>query len=304
MPRIARIKNSAGIYHIMVRSISDIPLFRNSQDKDQYLKLIKKYLIIFRFKVYAYCLMTTHAHIIIDCSGADISKIMKSINQSYAAYFNKKYNRHGHLFQDRFHSKIIDNEKYLINLSVYIHNNPKDIEKYKDNVEKYKYSSLGIYLDLSSDKLEILDTNFILQHFSDDKASAEKSYHELIKRFSNTSKEIDVEFKKVGTECRSERKILIRNFTPEEIINFIQEYTDSHFNIHIKFNHKVTIAKSLCVLIMRSLCNFTFKQICSIIGNITESSIWRLCDKGYSLITTDDGYKNLLDNIIERYSAA
>lgn len=304
MPRIARIKNSAGIYHIMVRSISDVPLFKNSQDKEKYLKLIKKYLNIFRFKVYAYCLMTTHAHLIIDCSGADISKIMKSINQSYAAYFNNKYNRHGHVFQDRFHSKIIDNDKYLINLSIYIHNNPKDIAKYKDNVEKYKYSSLGIYLGLALDKFAILDTNFILQHFNDNKSLAQKSYIELIKNFSNKSQEIDIEFKKEGTECRSERKILIRNISPKEIVDFISEYTNAPFNIHIKFNHKATVLKSLSILIMRSLCNFTFKQICSIIGNITESNTWQLCDKGYSLITTDNNYKNLLNDIIDRYSAA
>ena len=82
MPRVARVKHENGIYHIMVRSISDIPLFRDSADKDKYLQLIKKYQGIYLFKVYAYCLMTTHGHMAIDCCGADISKIMKSINQS------------------------------------------------------------------------------------------------------------------------------------------------------------------------------------------------------------------------------
>ena len=85
MPRIARIKKLEGIYHIMVRSISDVSLFKDSKDKDIYLLLIKKYQKIYLFKVYAYCLMQTHGHIAIDCCGADISKIMKSINQCYAA---------------------------------------------------------------------------------------------------------------------------------------------------------------------------------------------------------------------------
>jgi REP element-mobilizing transposase RayT len=89
MPRCARIKSSDSIYHIMVRSISDVDLFCTNQDKDKYLSLIKKYQVLFAFKVYAYCIMNTHAHLIIDSAGADISRIMHAINQSYAQYYNK-----------------------------------------------------------------------------------------------------------------------------------------------------------------------------------------------------------------------
>lgn len=127
IPRTARVKSPAGIYHIMIRSISDTPLFKNDIDKNKYLELIRKNQNIFLFKMYSYCLMTTHAHFIIDSAGADVSKFMKAINLSYAIYFNKKYNRHGHLFQGRFKSKLITNDKYLIMLSAYIHSNVKDL---------------------------------------------------------------------------------------------------------------------------------------------------------------------------------
>lgn len=303
MPRTARIKNETGIYHIMVKSISDVPLFRNSEDKDKYLQLIKKYQQIFLFKVYAYCLMTTHGHIAIDCCGADISKIMKSINQCYSAYFNKKYNRHGHVFQDRFKSILVGDIKYLLTLSAYIHNNPKDIELYKNKVEKYKYSSLGIYLGIAKDKFEIVDSNFILGYFSSDKTKGRKVYLDFINKLS-TSPEIDVEFKDEGSECRSERRVLIRDYSPEEIINFVSKYTNTYFDIHIKFGHKHTELKSLCVLVMRSLCNINFKELCTIIGNVTSSTLWRLCEKGYSLITSNEKYKTLINDLISEYSVA
>lgn len=304
MPRTARIKNETGIYHIMVRSISDVPLFRNSDDKDKYLQLINKYQKVFLFKIYAYCLMTTHGHIAIDCCGADISKIMKSINQCYSAYFNKKYNRYGHVFQDRFKSILVDDDRYLLTLSAYIHNNPKDIEQYKNKVEKYKYSSLGIYLGIAKDKFEIVDTNYILGHFSTNKAKCRKIYLDFINRISTSEEKIDVEFENESSECRSERKILIRDFSPEKIIKFVSKYTNTPFNIHIKFEHKHTELKSLCVLVMRSLCNVSFKELCGLIGNITASNLWSLCEKGYQLITSNEKYKTLIHDLITEYSAA
>ncbi|MDP4089048.1 MAG: transposase [Bacillota bacterium] len=304
MPRTARIKNDAGIYHIMVRSISDVSLFKDSLDKDRYLDLVRKYQQIFLFKVYAYCIMTTHAHFAIDCCGADISKIMKSVDQCYSAYFNKKYSRHGHVFQDRFKSNLIDNENYLMVLTAYIHNNPRDIIKYKNCAEKYKYSSFGIYLGISEDKSKILDTDFILGHFSNDTTRAKKSYLEFINRVTEGQDKIDIEFKNDGSECRSERKILIRDLPPDKIIDFISNYTGAAFNIHIKFIHSNTDLKALSILVMRFLCNLSLKDICASIGNITISTVCRLYEKGYRLISESRRYATLMDDIISKFSAA
>jgi putative transposase len=303
MPRIARIKFTNGIYHVMVRSASEIILFKDFDDKNRYLMLIKKYQQIFHFKVYAYCLMSNHGHIAIDCCGADISKIMKAINQSYTAYFNKRYDRHGHLFQDRFKSKLIDSNRYLVTVSAYIHNNPRDIFEFSTNVEKYKHSSLGIYLGIFKDTFGILNTEYILSHFSSNKANGRKSYLELINRLSNASESPDIEFLNDASECSNERKILVREFKTENIVAFISRYTETPFNIHIKYNHKNSELKSLFVVIMRSLCNYDLKKISQILGNTPESSMSRICNKGYNLITKNAKYNNLIDDFIEEYSA-
>lgn len=76
MPRMARLKGCDCSYHIMVRSISEVPLFKENSDKDRYLKTLKKYQDVFKFKLYGYCLMNNNAHFIIYANGADISKIM------------------------------------------------------------------------------------------------------------------------------------------------------------------------------------------------------------------------------------
>ena len=302
MPRLARVKNHFGIYHIMVRGITEVPLFRNSEDKDIYLKLVRKFKQMYLFKIYAYCLMTTHGHFIIDCNGADISKLMKSINQSYSSYINIKYKRRGHVFQDRFKSKLITDEKYLITLSMYIHNNPSDLKNFKSCIEKYKYSSLGIFLDLSSDTHNILDKDFILQKFGADKGESKGHYLSSIKHYCDNSINIDMEFNNEGSEYRSDRQILLRNFSTSTILNFIKNYYNIPFNEHIKFNHKNNEMKSVFVLILRSLCNLTLKEICSILGNITSSSVWKLCNKGLNLIYEDDRFKPIISNLVSAYS--
>ena len=184
LPRCARVKSFDSIYHIMIRSISDTLLFRTNGDKDKFLDYIKKYEIIYSFKLYAYCLMDNHAHLAIDANGADISQIMHDINQSYAQYFNRIHGRKGHLFQDRFKSKIVPDEKYLLNLSAYIHKNPLDLLEYKNCIADYNYSSLGIYLGIREDEHNIVDVDFVMSFFGKDSLDARKNYMEFISLFN------------------------------------------------------------------------------------------------------------------------
>jgi putative transposase len=305
MPRTARVKSPSGIYHIMIRSISDTPLFKNDTDKNKYLELIRKYQNIFLFRVYAYCLMTTHAHFIIDSAGADVSKFMKAINLSYAIYFNKKYNRHGHLFQDRFKSKLITNDKYLTMLSVYIHNNARDLKRYKNNIEKYQYSSLGIYLGIHKNSYGILNPDYILQHFGSNVLRAKEQYLSFMNRYSeNNDSGIGdkIDFINDRSEYRSGRNILIRDYSPEHIVSFITNYIKTPFSIYMKHNHKNSELKAVCVVIMRSLCNFSLKQIASVLGNITSSNVSRLCEKGIKLITEKEIYMPIINELLKSSS--
>ncbi|OPJ59326.1 transposase [Clostridium oryzae] len=303
MPRGARIKNPQSTFHIMVKSISEINLFRNSEDKDMYLYLLNKYQKIFVFKVYAYCLMSNHAHIIIDCCGADISKIMKSINQCYAIYYNSKYKRHGHLFQDRFKSKIVTDNKYLLALSLYIHNNPKDIIEFKNCIEKYPYSSLGIFLGIAYNRYEIVDTNFILALLDEQKRNSIKKYSYMLKLENSSYILHNVEFETHSTNY-NRRDVYLRDFDPDDIIQLISQITGSYINVHLKYIRKNTEQKSICAIVLHSLCNFRHKDICSYFGNSSEASISRLCKTGFNLISNNDKYKNIISSILASTKSA
>jgi len=300
MPRCARIRILDGIYHVIIKSISEIILFRDSKDKEMYLLKLKKYQDIFMFKVYGFCLMSNHAHFIVDSNGADISSFMKSVNQSYAAYYNSRYNRHGHLFQDRFKSKVVSDYKYLINLSLYIHNNPKDMREFSNSIEKYRFSSLGVYLGIRKDKHNILDLSFILGKLDVNTKLSMKAYGRLI--FKDKDKELkiieDGELLNLASEYKSGRKILLRNLDVAKIYNLLSVQIEKTFNPNVKFNHKNIEVKSICVVLMRSLCNLKLKEICDIIGNVTLSNIWRLCEKGLELISSNPKYRELVDSLI------
>jgi len=304
LPRSARIKRSNGIYHIMARSISEVTLFRSDKDKNVYLKYIKKYRDIFSFKVYAYCLMSNHIHFLIDSNGSDISKFMHCINQCYSQYFNRKYNRHGHLFGDRFKSKLADTDGSVINISAYIHNNPKDIKGYFNCVENYKYSSFGIYLGKLKDNFSILDKEFIMNYFQNDPLHSIVRYKSFVKSRIGINENTDLnsisEGNGTNSEYRSYKRASIGHFSPKEIVEFVSKnYSFDKHHLNIKFKRKSSIFRSICVFLMRNLCDMKLVDMTSVINDLTLSSLSRLCDKGYKLITYNSKYINAIDDFIQ-----
>ena len=300
MCRPIRIKKDDFIYHVMMRSISDIPLFRNDKDRDRYLFYVKKYQKKFGFKVYAYCLMATHAHLLIDANGADISKFMHGINQSYAQYFNRKYNRHGHVFQDRFKSKVVHDADYLFTVSAYIHNNPTGIEGYEKCPEDYKYSTLSIYLGLDDDEYNLVDEEFVMSFFNKNVKKAREKYYKFVMKCDDEYMKLQHDFKDEKGEYRSERKILIRNFKADEVMEFIEKYTNVDEDmLRWKYKRKAKESRALCVFLIRYYCNFTYKEICGIIGRITLSRIAELSNIGLELIENNNRYKNIKEDFLK-----
>lgn len=294
MPRTARIKNDSGIYHIMIRSISEINLFNTNEDKDRYIRILSKYQKIYKFKIYAYCLMTNHGHFLIDSAGCDISKFMQSINLSYSLYFNKKYCRHGHLFQDRFKSRLIQDNRDLVSTSIYIHNNPKDIKKYSTTPFKYLYSSMSNYLNLNSDNKLIVDTTFILSIISKNPEFAIIQYLQLASKNSNEK----FNYKNEKSQYRSEKKFIERKVNISLINKFLQHYFPQNYNLCIKYSSKIFEYKAILFTLLRSFSNYKLKDICNLAGNITLSSASKTYLHGIDLLHTKSKYCNLIDDFI------
>ncbi|NJD03780.1 MAG: transposase [Ruminiclostridium sp.] len=171
MPRTARGKSETGIYHIMLRGINRQNLFEDNEDKQRLIETLALYKEKCGYKIYAYCLMNNHMHILIKEEGEPLSLAIKRISSSYVYYFNRKYCRCGHLFQERFKSEAVDTQTYFLTVLRYIHQNPVKANITK-RIDEYPWSSYNDYMHGS----RLIDIEFGLDIFSDDKAIARKSF--------------------------------------------------------------------------------------------------------------------------------
>lgn len=125
MPRMARTKSITGYMHIIVRGIGRQILFEETRDYERYLDKLEQYCLETDVKVCAYCLMENHVHLLVNGELASIILLMKKLGVSYSGYYNRKYDRIGHLFQDRYRSEPVEKKRYLLTVFRYILQNPQ-----------------------------------------------------------------------------------------------------------------------------------------------------------------------------------
>jgi len=178
-----------------------------------------------------------------------------------------------------------------------------DIGEYKNSLEKYQYSSLSVYLGLKKDPFDLVDEDFIMQLLDTDVKKARKRYTKIVYN-ENKNFEKKIEFKDEKTHYKSERTILVRDFNPDDILQFISEkLAIPKIKLHIKNNRASTKARALSVLLMRCLCDFRCKDICKTLGNISQGRVSDLCAMGVSIIENDEHYRNIVSDFISSYSA-
>ena len=293
MPRISRRISRSGIYHVMTRAFPDKLLFYNNKDKEKMLLIIKDLQIEENFKVYAYCLMNTHTHFLIDANGANLSTIMKKLNLRYGNYLRRKGKIKGPVFRDRFNSKPVENLSYLIQVSKYIHRNPIDIKKYRSAPEKYEFSSLSLYLGQKKNKLNICDEEYVMSFFANSKKRAIQKYYNSI--FNITEENLrEAEMCNEKSEYRSERILPYRDYKDIELRKFIcSRFNISNFELSLKYYEKNKIARAIYVVFLNRFAAKNRREICGIMGGITQSTVSRLCRKGIELLEKD--YMNILD---------
>lgn len=145
MPRIARKKSKSGIYHVMLRGINKQLIFEEEEDCEKYLQVLELCQEKGTFKLKAYCLMGNHLHLLIQEENESLEQIFKRIGVRYVYWYNIKYNRTGHLFQDRFKSEPVDDDSYFLTVLRYIHQNPMKAGMCEEGLQ-YKWSSYQDYL--------------------------------------------------------------------------------------------------------------------------------------------------------------
>lgn len=133
-------------YHILSRGNEKKEIFQDPKDYLRFLDLLGKMVERFKLEVHAYVLMKNHFHLLIHTKEANLSRAIQWLGVSYSVWFNRKHQRSGHLFQGRFKSFLIENERYFTAMCHYIHGNPLRAGMVKRLLD-YQWSSYRAYAD-------------------------------------------------------------------------------------------------------------------------------------------------------------
>ncbi len=171
MPRSARQISNTGIYHIVVRGINRQDIFLDKVDYLRYLETLHEIVSKNESIILGYCLMSNHVHLLIDEGSGSISTLMKRLGTSYVYWYNSRYDRIGHLFQDRFKSERVEDDTYLKTVIRYIHLNP--VKAGITNTPRhYRWSSCDVYCGGKEYLPGLTATHFIHSLFSDNEKTA------------------------------------------------------------------------------------------------------------------------------------
>ena len=142
--RRARFTFKGAFHHVMNRGHNGSIIFPHDEDKEYFLFILKKKANLLKIRILAYCIMDNHYHIILQNSSGRLSDFMKQVNSIYATYYRRKYGGQGYVFQNRFKSTLIQQDKYLFKAILYTLLNPVRAKIVK-GIFEYRWTSANEY---------------------------------------------------------------------------------------------------------------------------------------------------------------
>lgn len=232
--RCAREKSKSGIYHVMIRGINRQEIFQETEDYEAMLKAFQHVVEKNKCDILSYCLMSNHVHLLLKEKDENLSKAMQSIEVSYVWWYNERYERVGHLFQNRYLSVPVEDDAYLLGVLRYIHKNPIKAGVAK-KLDEYKWSSYGAYLK-GEDLRGIVKPIFILKIFDNNEKIARERFEKFM--LMEDEKEY-LDYKNSTRKTDSEVIVEIENFLNGEAISVLQKMDITERNVIIKRIKKI-----------------------------------------------------------------
>ena len=222
MARLLRIHYPGAIYHVTGRMLGSWKrernlLFRDDKDRERFLIRLEQSVMDFEVRLFAFCLMSNHFHLLVETPRGNLSKFMQSLNTGYTVYFNRRHQRHGHLLDGRFKSEVVAGDSYLLKLSRYIHLNPVEVASWKKrhikeksaHLRSYRWSSYPTYIRknksmsfLETGPLQSLIKTYgkggakgFLEYVEYGLANSDKELKELLKQSSKGIGDLDFRLK-------------------------------------------------------------------------------------------------------------
>ena len=124
MARPQRIEYEGAVYHVTVRGNERRAIFGDDGDRARFLRVLGESVASFEVRLYLFCLMTNHVHLVLETPRGNLSRFMHRLQTAYTVYFNHRHERHGHVMQGRYGAVLVERDAYLLRLSRYVHLNP------------------------------------------------------------------------------------------------------------------------------------------------------------------------------------
>ena len=163
MPRLARKLGKSKVYHIILRGINRQLIFYDDEDRAVFLNQLLITIEKYKYEVFAYCLMSNHVHLVLKIQDDFLSKAIQSLAIRYSKYFNEKYKRSGHFFENRYKSKVVEDRKYFLDVCRYVHRNPEKAGVCATS--DYKWSSYHEYIG----KETIINKKILMYYYQNER---------------------------------------------------------------------------------------------------------------------------------------
>lgn len=186
MARLRRIEYYGAYYHVIQRGVNREDIFRDDGDKAKLLEIVMEAREEFDFKLFAYVIMDNHYHFLVQTLNIPISRIMHYINMRYALAYNRKHQRLGHVFENRYKSILVQDNSYFITLIKYIHKNPVAAGM-ATSMEEYRWTS-DIFYRRNMDSL--VDIDEFLDLLARERPQAIREYIRLMDEKDKIDREV------------------------------------------------------------------------------------------------------------------
>jgi putative transposase len=182
MPRKSMIDAPGALHHVIARGIERRKIFRSDYDRGNILGRLSRLIPETRTECFAWALIPNHFHLLLRTGAVPVAVFMNRLLTGYAGWFNRKYKRHGQLFQNRYKSFLCQEDAYLTELVRYIHLNPlrAGIVDSMDALDKHRYSGHSVLMGKVQQPWQ--NTNYVYGFFSDQTQSARKRYRAYVEK--------------------------------------------------------------------------------------------------------------------------
>jgi REP element-mobilizing transposase RayT len=313
MARPQRIEYEGACYHVTSRGNERRKIYFGEADYEKLKSYLKEAQQKYSYVLHCYVLMSNHYHLLIETPNANMSKVMHYINGSYTNYVNRRRRRSGHLFQGRYKAIVVDRDRYVLELSRYLHLNPVRA-KMVSKPEDYRHSSYRSYVFRKGE--EIVSRNLILEMISTEGKEARKRYRDFVEKAIGEDLESPLKNVYGGVilggqqfikealgrlqetvfqqQDISKKRELQAAWKTDDVIEAIT----SHFEVSADelFENRKAY-RNVAIYLMRKHTGLTNRQIADLFGNVSYSAVAKAYQRFADKLPTDRGLRKTMKKI-------